>query len=234
MCNLESHAHNKRRSILIACATALLAACVALAGCAGSAGSPSSASPNADNSNSGANQTVEVILPTNVVNMAHQDVDDLVSDLKTAGAGHFESIEWNGTEGVDHAILVTLKESDRAWWVAKSEELVADVCEKFEAMGKDLGQSGYHIQPSATYDEVDYYYNLEADPSTQIAPYFYACEYYCVMRQLFASDETGKYSMHSSIYNSDTGKLVTDSYTSDEIVSSGLSYTTEDWERSYA
>ena len=227
-------ANDTHRSVSIACIVFFLAACLTLVGCLGYSEQSSAPWANSLILNSESEHLVEVVVPTNVVNIAHQDIDDLVSDLKTAGAGHFENIEWNGTEGVDHTVSITLKESDRAWWGAKSEELVADVCGKFETLGRNLGQDGYRIQISADYDEVDYYYNLEADPSTQIAPYFYACEYYCIMRQLFASDEIGKYSMHSTIYNSDTGKFVTDSHTSNEVVSNGLSYTTEDWERSYS
>lgn len=163
-------------------------------------------------------KNIAIVFSEKLLNVAEVSPEDWKTQLQEFGVGQYDRLYVSGN---GKTVTMEITEAQKEYWLSVVQQ-------KLELLKNDIQKvdDSYNIIYSGDYSALEFYYNLEL-PAKEAIYYVIYSEIYCVFGQLLNEEDPNNWVVTFSIYNSDTGKLVTsgDSGT-------GLSYETSDWEAS--
>lgn len=159
-----------------------------------------------------------VVFSDKFISIAGQTPEGWKDALDSNGPEQYLSLTADDTTGT---VVMNITAAHQKFWLNTMEAVLADYAQ-------DICQvnPAYKIEYSNDYTSVDFYYDPEL-PAVDAVYYVMGVETYCACMQLFNGTPSEEWVVNMTIYNSDTGKIVTSGSSN-----SGLSYTAEDWEAS--
>lgn len=162
--------------------------------------------------------TMSIVFSEKYLKVADVSPEDWVESLNDLGSGQYVDLYVSGD---GQTVTLEITETHQSFWMGVVEYGLEKLKEDFSGIS-----STYKVEYSSDYRCLDFYYDLDL-PVTDAMYYIIYFEVYCAFGQMLNGVASNSWYVSASIYNSDTGKLVTSGDSE-----AGLEYEASDWEAS--